>query len=346
MIVQHGRCWRAVAVAWFVGISACVVASPAHAQGVEAPFTQRPKVEVALGAWISSGETRWAHNASGSSALFGNPTSKLIYQDHSTNIAELTVKVPIGSKLFGRINIGGASGGGGTLTDNDYLAADGGNPSSVTASNLSGNTTFYLNLDGGMRLHTFADQRGWIDGIVGFQYWYQQYQAYGVSQVTCTNAGATVVIDPGPPAQTLCNPGASPISTSVLAITNTSSWYSIRAGGQVEYQLTRYLGLQGSVALNPLSILNNKDIHHLRSDLQQNPSFSMLGIGIGGDADVGIKVMIVRNLFFNLGYRVWWNQTYTGTLTGYPVGAASASFPLTQFQSLRHGTTFGLNFTF
>jgi hypothetical protein len=344
--MSGGHCRRswATLICFFVGPVWVLVVSPAHAEEVVAPFTQRPKVEVALGAWISAGETRWAHNASGGGSPFGNPTSKLIYQDNSTNIAELTVKVPMGSKFFGRVNLGYAGGGGGTLTDNDYLAADGGDPSLVTQSDLSGNTTLYLNVDGGMRAYTFPNQRGGVDVFAGFQYWHQQYKAYGVYQLACSAAGASVVIDP--PAQTLCTPGAAPVSNSVLAITNTTNWYSIRVGGQVEYQLTRHFGLQGSIALIPASFLDNSDIHHLRTDLQQNPSFSMLGFGVGADLDAGVKVMIVRNLFFNLGYRFWWNRMLTGTLTTYPVGAASDSFPLTQFQTYRYGATFGISYTF
>jgi opacity protein-like surface antigen len=100
------------------------------------------------------------------------------------------------------------------------------------------------------------------------------------------------------------------------------------------------------VAFIPLSTIDNKDIHHLRNDLQQNPSISTKGYGVGADADVGVKLMVIKNMFLNLGYRVWWNHAYDGTVTFHPVGAPSESFPLTQFQSLRQGWTFGLNYTF
>jgi hypothetical protein len=100
------------------------------------------------------------------------------------------------------------------------------------------------------------------------------------------------------------------------------------------------------LALLPVTVVQNDDVHHLRSDLQQNPSFSMVGIGIGADVDVGAKFMIIRNLFLNVGYRLWWNSVYSGTWTNYPVGAPSDSFPLTQFQSYRYGLTAGINYTF
>jgi hypothetical protein len=129
-------------------------------------------------------------------------------------------------------------------------------------------------------------------------------------------------------------------------ITNTTNWYSIRAGASTEYRLTRQLSLMATAAFLPLTIIDNKDIHHLRADLQQNPSISMEGWGVGADADVGLRLMLVKNIFLNVGYRVWWNHAINGTVKFHAVGAPSDSFPLTEFQSLRQGLTAGLNFTF
>ena len=91
--------------------------------------------------------------------------------------------------------------------------------------------------------------------------------------------------------------------------------------------------------------MENKDIHHLRSDFQQNPSISMVGFGIGADADVGLKYMFTKNVGLNLGYRVWWNRMLDGTVTFHGT-SGSSDYPLTQFQSVRQGVTLGLNFTF
>ena len=312
----------------------------ASAQETEPP---RVKVDLAAGTWINSGETRWAHDASGASSLLGNPTSKLIYQDDNTIAAEFTAKVSVGPRYFAKLNLGYAGIGSGQLTDNDFLAADGGNPSLTTQSDINGNSMFYLNADLGARVMNFANRRGGLDVFGGFQYWYQQFEAFGVQQVNCTNAGATVDLGGG---QTLCNPGAAPIPTSVLAVTNTTNWYSMRVGAQSEYQLTRRFGVQGLLTLLPVSIMQTDDTHHLRGDLQQDPSFSMLGIGLGVDVDIGAKFMVIRNLFLNVGYRFWWNYVYEGTLTTYPVGVSSQSFPLTQFQSYRYGLTAGINYIF
>jgi hypothetical protein len=160
-----------------------------------------------------------------------------------------------------------------------------------------------------------------------------------VTQVSCDPSAI-----PGSPSCAL-PPGQSS-NQGQTVITNTTNWYSIRAGTSTEYRLTRQLSLVATAAFLPLTIIDNKDIHHLRSDLQQNPSISMLGWGVGADADVGLRLTLVKNLFLSGGYRVWWNHAVDGTATFHNVGAPSDSFPLTQFQSLRQGWTFGLNYTF
>jgi hypothetical protein len=104
-----------------------------------------------------------------------------------------------------------------------------------------------------------------------------------------------------------------------------------------------------TAAFLPLTIIDNKDIHHLRTSgptaLLQNPSISMLGFGIGANADVGARFMLTKNIGLNVGYRVWWNHAVDGIVTFHgPSG--SSEHPLAQFDSLRHGLTAGLNFTF
>ena len=310
------------------------------------PAPSSLKVDVRVGAWISTGDTTWSHNASSVSPL-GNPTSKLTYTDHTANITEITIKVSTRSRWFGRLNFGYADIGGGRLTDDDFLVQDGGNPSLKTHSDIKNSSMFYMNAEGGGRILTYPNGRGTLDGVIGFQYWHEEHKAYGVRQVTCTAAGSTVDLGGG---DTLCPVG--PLSSSTLAITNVTSWYSIRAGLETEYRLTRWLGVHGSVMLKPLSIFDNQDTHHLRKDpvtnrpIFQDPSFTMLGIGVGADSDAGVTFYVTKALSIDLGYRVWWNRMVDGTWKNHPVSGGSDTFPLTQFQSLRHGATFGLTLTF
>jgi hypothetical protein len=133
-----------------------------------------------------------------------------------------------------------------------------------------------------------------------------------------------------------------------LVITNVSSWYSIRTGVQTEYRLTRWLAVLATAVVKPVSVIQNDDTHHLRvaNGELQDPSFSMLGIGFGADAEIGAKVSFSRALSGYVGYRVFWNRLIDGTWENHLADGRSFSFPLTEFQSLRHGLTAGMTYSF
>lgn len=317
---------------------AMAIATVSVSAGEEQVLESRPKVELSAGTWISVGDTQWAHNAS-SVPGFGNPTSKLTYKDVGTNVIELTGKAWVAPKWFGRLNVGYAGIGGGRLTDDDYGSNGGQKLFSSTNSNLSGDSMWYLNADGGFRVLEYPNHRGWLEAFGGFQYWYTKYEATGLTQVACDNSAVPASLG------LTCNPAGTVSNQGQTVVTNTTNWYSIRVGASTEYRLTRKLSLMATADFIPLSIIDNKDIHHLRSDLQQNPSISMLGFGIGANADVGARFMFTKNIGLNVGYRVWWNHAVDGTVTFHGT-SGSSEYPLTQFDSLRYGLTAGLNFTF
>ena len=319
----------------------------AEASAEDSLPAKRVRVELGVGTWISVGDSSWSHNASVISPL-GNPTSRLAYDDHSTNIVEFTGKVWVGPRWFGRLNIGGASIGGGRLTDDDFLTPDGGNLSSRTHSDIGGSGIWYLNADVGARLVDFPNGKGWLEGAVGFQYWRQKHEAYGVRQQSCSAAGSTIDLDSSDPAfNPLCVSGATPINNDVLAVSNTMTWYSLRTGLQTEYRVARWLSLQGSAVLKPVNIFTNEDAHHLRVPSEfQDPSMTMLGVGFGADADIGARVYFTKALSAQVGYRVWWNRMIDGTWTSHLADGRSSTFPLVEMESLRHGLTAGINYSF
>ena len=293
-----------------------------------------PKVEFSAGTWISVGDTRWAHDASSVAGL-GNPTSKLTYKDVGTNVIDLTGKVWFSPKVFGRLNVGIAGIGGGRLTDDDF--GSGQRLFSKTISNVPDNNMYYINADLGGRVREFPNHRGWLDLFGGYQYWHTEHQAVGIGQVVC---------DPGAIPGFTCAAAGTSSNEGETVITNRANWHSLRMGASAEYRLTTRFSLLGTLAVIPISVFDNKDVHHLRGDLQQNPSFSMTGYGVGADVDVGARFMITRNLAANLGYRLYYNRMLSGDLTVHPAAGSSESFPLTQFESLRHGFTAGLSVLF
>jgi hypothetical protein len=325
------RRWRQV---WSIVLCSVMTLAVVSVSAGEEPILEaRPKVELSAGTWISVGDTRWAHDASSVAGL-GNPTSKLTYKDVGTNVIDLAGKFWLSPTVFGRLNGGFADIGGGRLTDDDY--GSGQRLFSKTISDLSGSNMYYINADIGGRVKEFPNHRGYLDLFGGYQYWHTQYQAVGIAQVVC---------DPGAIPSLTCAAVGTSSNQGETVITNKANWHSIRAGASTEYRLTRRLSVIGTAALIPLSIIENKDIHHLRDDLQQNPSISMLGFGIGADAELGARFMVMKNIGLNVGYRVWWNHAVDGKVRVYGV-TGSAEYPLAQFDSLRHGLTAGINFTF
>ncbi len=330
-----------------ITVALCLPPVWSSAGAQEPEPTKRVRVELGLGTWISVGDSRWSHNASVQSP-FGNPTSRLTYSDHSTNVVEFTAKVSVGPRWFGRLNIGGANIGGGRLTDDDFLRPDGGSPSLRTHSDISGSGMYYLNADAGARILNFPNSRGSLDALVGFQYWRQKHEASGVRQVSCSAAGATIDLDPTDPAfNPLCVPSNPPTPNSQLAISNTNTWYSLRTGLQTEYRITRWLSVHGSAVFKPINLFINEDTHHLRTPSEfQDPSFTMRGFGFGADADIAARVYFSKALSGQVGYRVWWNRMIDGTWKNHLADGRSFSFPLTEMESLRHGLTASLSYSF
>lgn len=288
-------------------------------------------MQLGLNSWLfTQGETTWSHNASGLDPQLGNPTSKLTYKDNNTQIMELAARVNITRRWFLQGDFGfSVDFDKGTLIDDDYLAGQ--YLFSQTSSSITGTGTWYVNGNIGYRAVEFPNSRGYLDVFGGFQYWKTTYEATGFERIVCDSN----VISCTPP------------SSTALAITNTTHWITpVHVGIDTDYHLTRRFIVGLKASFSPISIVYNEDVHHLRSELQQNPSFSMWGVGVGASAEPNVKIMLTRYLALTGGYRIWWNRTYTGTWTIHPVGFPSESAPLTEFQTMRHGVTLGLSYVF
>lgn len=329
-------CKRAI-VGIVIGVS--VLSVPVLSLAEDAEPVIRQRVELSLKSWMfTNGETKWSHDASGLDSRLGNPTSKLTYKDNNTQIIELGAKVNLSRRWFLRGELGfSVAFDRGQLVDDDYTSVGGQHLYSRTHSDVTGNGTWYVNLDGGRRIAELSGHRGYWDVYGGFQYWNTKYEARTVRQVECTASGI-----PG----LTCSPAGSVSNQGELVIVNTTHWITpIRVGTQAEYRLTRWLSLEGRMAVSPVSVVYNEDKHVLRADLQQ-PSFTMWGVGTSANADVGVKFMLTKQLALTGGYRVWWNRTYSGRWENHPVGSASESAPLKELQTIRHGATFGLTASF
>jgi hypothetical protein len=321
------------------------------AQAQDTAEQDRPvkSVDVGVTGWFTQGKTEWSHDASHLNPNLGNPTSNLKYEDVGTNVIELAAKVRFKNRLFLRGNFGWAAIGGGRLTDDDFLSAQGAanNNASMsgaqrfsrTFSDIGGDDMWYVNADIGLLAHEFRKHKGFVDVFVGFQYWREKLVANSLLQVECTTASS-------PNAAFRCPPAGTSSFKGQTVITNTVQWTSLKVlGGEIRYQLLPRVEIDAKAAFL-LTWLKNEDVHHLRTDLGQDPSFRMTGVGIGTNADIGVRIMLLQRLYLTGGYRVWWTKVTDGDWRVYGADGSTLSANLNELQSLRHGPTVSLTYQF
>jgi hypothetical protein len=323
--IRQGYVWTCLALA--LGV---LIAPAASSWGQDvAPQTQ-PRVELAFRSWLfTAGETAWSHDASGRDPVLGDPTSKLTYKDNDTHLVGLGVKIRLGQRLFLEGEVGvSVDFDRGSLIDDDYFSGQ--RLISRTSSDITGKGTWYFNGTVGYRAAKFSNERGYIDVLGGFQYWRTTYEATGIDRIVCD---ISVFLT--------CDPSTVPV------IKNTTHWMTpFQVGGQVEYRISQRIGASVKMFFSPASVVYNEDIHFQRSDLEQDPSFSMWGVGLSGTVEPSIRIMLTRHLALIGGYRVMWSRSYYGRWEVHGLGTGSESAPLTEFQTIRHGVIVGLTGSF
>lgn len=300
------------------------------------------ELEVNFNTWISTGQTKWRHDASALNPNYGVPTSELDYQGVNSNIAEVSVISRLTSGNIIAITIGTGFISEGTLVDDDYLSAEGADNYGATQSgahrfsrthsDINGNGLFYLRGELFPEGFQYTSTGMEVGLSLGVHYWEEEYTATGVRQIECTLPSA-------------CTAGFEGYY-GVTVITNKVEWTGI--GGSVTslFDITENLAFNVDVTFYPIMSLVNEDTHHLRGDLAQNPSVRMTGNGYGYDFMAGIKFNPARNLSFNLGYRVWERWVEDQTITFYGATGGQSSARLMDFNTRREGLVGGIKMFF
>ena len=311
------------------------------ASNVEAGDTLKlnPKTRISFGlsAWISSGQTDLNHDASLTSVLLGNPTSELIYEDIDSNIIQLEVELKFSEGYYLRGNYGFGFIGDGQLIDDDYLSPTGAlifstnERFSRTHSNIDNDNVWYLNIDVGRQI--IKSRRGRVWGFIGYQHWAEKISARGITMIECPNI-------------ILCDPPGTISNEDENVIANDASWNSLKVGLDLEYKINRSISFSGRFAYIPYAFLKNEDVHYLRTDLQQNPSFEMKGNGSGYNLEVAAKTRVVGSLYFEVGFRYWHLMVKDGDWKNNPVSGDNKIANLNDFNSDRFGAMLGLSYKF
>ena len=225
-----------------------------------------PRGDLGVRYWISSGETKRAHNAQSFDPSLGNPTSVLLYENLDANTIELFGRQYFGGGQWlvkGFIGFGEVTRG--SFRDEDFNAGQvkfSDTTSSVTAGDIS-----YGAIDIGRNEWRLRDGRTVLSVYAGYSEWKEEVDAYGV-----TDALGFV----------------GPVAHDVKVITNKVTWKSLRVGFAGNLALTERMRLDLDLALVPYSKVRNDDSHFLRqdpTDLGPAPNIIIEGEGRGVQLD-------------------------------------------------------------
>jgi len=296
--------------------------------GQEAPVVETKAITVHIGqrTWLSTGESEF--NIAGLGGV-PNILSELKWEKVDSTVVEFDAN----ALLFERysLNIGTGFGAikGGTLRDQDFAGNNRAQLVSDTISTAGDDALFFVNVDFGYRVLTWAvrnnQPRSWLDLLIGYQHWQERY----IATQTIDVFPGTRTIDQG------------------RALTEDFIWDSVRLGARSEIELLPDLSLRARALLIPWTRFQLKDIHHLRPDLLQDPSFAATtGGGVGGQLDATLSYRVWYNLSLELGYQWWRINSGEGTITARTLGSGQVVQPFNGATTIRHGAIIGIHYRF
>jgi outer membrane protein Pom len=279
---------------------------------------------IGAGGWFTWGESKWEHEIEILPGISGG--SRLTFKDVTSNLVTVDADVVLWRRLVLVASGGWGQANDGDLIDEDFIL---GTNFSRTRSAIDDGRVYFGTIDAGYRLSDWTDavgRRGFVDLLVGYQYWQEKYEAFGIVDFL----GFT---------------GNEPRSTKV--ITETWTWHSLRIGGRAYFPFPYGLGVRGSAFVMPWNSVEVEDIHHLRTDLRQNPSIVLDGTGgFGWQLEGAITYTFWRGLGVEAGYRHWSVEMKSGDATFRPVNAGESDEDLRKVRTQRGGPFVGLYWRF
>lgn len=303
-----------------------------------------PRLSTSLSVWRTSGNTTWSHDASAAEPRFGNPTSRLEYDNIDSTVVELRGRVDLPAGIFAELAYGTGEADGGTLTDTDFASArgaeafgttvSGAHAYSETVSILDGDSVRYFDARAGKEMLRSRDERFRGGLAARYLHWTEQYSARGVNQTICTAPDR------------LCLPQGTVAFRDRNVIFNDMRWRALFIGVWGRHRLSERLHLSADLAYSPLADLSSDDRHVLRADLAQDPSFRLEGQGQAATARIEATYHFSPRLAAALGLRYWWMAVRDEArgFTAFPAGGAPFSAPLNRFESERYGVTLSISY--
>lgn len=308
--------------------------APAAAAAEEASGRLGP-VELTLGtrAWYATGNLTWGF----AGTINGNavkPLSELRWRGVDTLVAEASLDVVLWQRLVLSGAFGHGDDQGGVLIDDDFALDDHRGRFSHTRSTVEGHVT-YARGDIGVRLLRWGTApRGWLDLLVGYQYWHEKLEAFGLQGF----------VDFSPFGLNVQLPNAVPETVKVI----THDYYvnSLRLGLRSQVPLVAGLAARLGFFVLPYSSFRLDDVHSLRGDLKKNPSFvSEQTGGFGVQASAGLAYTW-RGLSVEGGFEFWHIHAGRGGEKTARLSSGDLSDRLTELSAERWGPYLGVRYRF
>jgi hypothetical protein len=331
------RSLRALIGLWLLAAALPTPAEP------PAKKTENRRFTLGVATWFSTGDTNFAHDSSAVDPLLGNPTSQLDYSGLDSTVIELhaEVRLPWRMSLSGRTGVGSISGG--TLLDDDFLSAQGAMVygSSVTGahrfsrteSQVEDNDLDYLEL--GLARHLLSmkkPRRSRLKLFGSARSWSENRVATGLQQIECTTS--SLCIPPGPPI-----PGL----VGVPVIAESSEWFVGLVGLEGAWRSERRFELTWRLGFG-FAEVETDDIHFLRADLAQDPSFRWTGDGPAFELGFTGSYRLSPRLRLGLGYRMWTARADDGLIAQFDAMGGVGTAPLLEYESRRDGMLVNLEY--
>jgi omptin family protein len=309
------------AIATLVTTAVLFLAVPASAQiqPFDAPGTS---ATVSTNVWWSFGRSTWEQDVQG---ILG---SKLDWKDVDSPVVMVT-----GDFAWRYLVLSAGVGWGQAVTDGTFVDDDfiqGGPVFSHTESTAPDSRILLFSADAGFRPLRWRDSQGrpgFVGVLAGYQFWREEYEAFGAS-------GSGLF-------------GPIEIPSNVKVITHEWKWQSVRIGGRFDAPFWRDFNFRLSAFFLPWSSLEVRDIHHLRDDLAQNPSFiSTATGGFGYQLDGSLTYTFFHGLAVEAGFRYWKVDMHDGRVKVRFSDGTTFQNDLVEASTKRYGPYVGLTYRF
>jgi hypothetical protein len=291
-------------------------------------------VSLAGRVWVTSGWSNWNFKSAGI-----DPLSDLRWRGVDGVVGEVAADV-VWKRFVWMLSIGGTELSQGVLLDEEFGQSDRQARFSFTRSPVEKGHILYVSNDIGARVlqwqpplfggPTAPTAGGYLDAFVGYQFWREEYEAFGVQGSLFLPSG--IVINQ-----------AEPLSTKVLR--HEYSRHSIRLGARTQVPLIGGLSSKVLVAISPWTHTDHEATQFLRTDIRA-PSTSRANGGFGVQLEAGLAYAIWRGLSAEAGFRYWRFDSGSGDVTTTSITGAVSRDELNEAITERYGPYVGIAWRF